>query len=111
MTKPLRATRIAVLSASASEIVPSRRSAAAHPRTVPGTPTERPLYRASLNASGLPFSMNESGPAPPGARAPRPPDGGAAVPAVVERQRLAVLHERVRPHARRRGLAVVDRRD
>ena len=27
----------------------------------PGTPAESPLYRASLNGSGAPFSKNESG--------------------------------------------------
>ncbi len=28
---------------------------------MPGTPTERPLYRASAKGSGTPFSQNESG--------------------------------------------------
>src|SRR5215210_5404880 len=46
---------------SASDIVPNFSSASSHVATVPGTPTERPLYRASLNGSGTPFSRNDAG--------------------------------------------------
>jgi hypothetical protein len=35
---------------------------------VPGTPTERPLKRASLKSSGVLFSQNESGRIAAGAR-------------------------------------------
>src|SRR5580765_6457801 len=48
-------------SASASEIVPYSASAFAHVATVPGTPTDMPLNRASLNGSGTPFSQNDVG--------------------------------------------------
>jgi hypothetical protein len=51
MTKPFRATRIAARSALATEIVPYRDSASSQVSTVPGTPTERPLKRASLKGS------------------------------------------------------------
>src|SRR5262245_11784344 len=48
-------------STSASEIVPYSSSALAHVATVPGTPTDMPLNRASLNGSGTPFSQNDVG--------------------------------------------------
>ena len=58
---------IAGCNASRSFIVPKRRSASSQERTVPGTPAESPLQRASLNASGAPPSQNESGRIAPGA--------------------------------------------
>ena len=43
MTKPSRATAIPGRSASSSDIVPKRLRASSQPRTVPGTPADRPL--------------------------------------------------------------------
>ena len=48
-------------SASASEIVPYLSSAFAQVATVPGTPTDRPLKRASVNGSGAPLSQKDVG--------------------------------------------------
>src|SRR5262245_53287932 len=48
-------------SAFASEIVPYFLSASTHVATVPGTPTDMPLNRASLNSSGTPFWKNDVG--------------------------------------------------
>src|SRR3954466_5284025 len=60
-TKPFVATRIPGCSARASEIVPYFSSASAQVAGVPGTPTDIPLQRASLNGSGAPFSQNDVG--------------------------------------------------
>ena len=60
-TKPSCATSMAGASAWASEKVPYSRSARSQPATVPGTPALRPLQRASLKASGAPFSQKLSG--------------------------------------------------
>ena len=61
-TNPFSAIRMAGRSASASEIVPQRRSALAQVAGVPGTPTDSPELTASANGSGLPVagSTNES---------------------------------------------------
>ena len=61
MTKPWRATLIAGASACASVIVPWWLQRRSQPSTVPGTPTDMPLKRASLNGSGAPFSKNDVG--------------------------------------------------
>src|SRR5262249_22639174 len=55
------ATRMPGCSACARDIVPYFPSASAHVAGVPGTPTDMPLQRASLNGSGTPFSQNEDG--------------------------------------------------
>ena len=61
MTYPSLATRIPGCSACASVIVPYLSSASAQVAGVPGTPTDMPLKRASLNGSGAPFSQKEVG--------------------------------------------------
>src|SRR5215208_1119144 len=59
--KPSLATAMPGPSARPSGQVPYLRSARSQPATVPGTPADRPLQRASLNGSAAPFSQNESG--------------------------------------------------
>ncbi len=60
-TNPFLATPIAGCNTCASFIVPYFLSALAHVAGVPGTPTDMPLQRASLNGSGTPFSQNDVG--------------------------------------------------
>src|SRR3954464_5554906 len=60
-TKPFVATRMPGSSTCARLIVPYLSSASSHVAGVPGTPTERPLQRASLNGSGAPFSQKDVG--------------------------------------------------
>jgi hypothetical protein len=59
--KPVAATTIAGSSVWNSDMVPYSSSASAQPRTVPGTPADSPLNRASLKGSGAPSTQNESG--------------------------------------------------
>src|SRR3954454_1695094 len=61
MTKPVFATRMPGCSTWARLIVPYLSSASSQVAGVPGTPTDRPLQRASLNGSGAPFSQNDVG--------------------------------------------------
>ena len=64
---PSSARRIAGAITSASDMVPYRRSANARPATVPGTPAERWLKRASFLSTAPVPSRNMSRPAAAGA--------------------------------------------
>src|SRR3954453_23726520 len=61
MTKPFFATPMPGCSTCPRLIVPYFSSASSHVAGVPGTPTDRPLQRASLNGSGVPFSQKDVG--------------------------------------------------